>query len=284
MDRARTITVTLDLEDHRLGTDASQRYKHNTARILEFLDAHAIRATVFIVGDLVEQCRDLIRAASDAGHELALHSATHTPLTREHATTLAPRLIAARDSLQNMTGKAVIGFRAPLFSLTPATVWITDLLTECGFRYSSSVLPAAHPLYGYAGAPRETFRWPSGLIEFPVPIGRVGPASLPFLGGIYLRYLPLYVIRALTRKLADSTVGWTYLHPYDIDADEAYYRFPGTSAPMSLLLWRRRRNTLKRLDALLGGDEHVAGAPLAERFATLEENVLPQFQPALAGR
>jgi polysaccharide deacetylase family protein (PEP-CTERM system associated) len=284
MDPARTITVTLDLEDHRLGTDATRRYKNNSARILEFLDARQIRATVFIVGDLIEQCRDLIRAASDAGHELALHSTTHTALTREHATTLAPQLIAARDSLQNMTGKAVLGFRAPVFSLTPATVWITDLLAECGFRYSSSVLPAAHPLYGYTGAPRETFRWPSGLVEFPVPIGRVGPASLPFLGGIYLRYLPLQVIRALSKRLANGTVRWTYLHPYDIDADEAYYRFPGTSAPMSVLLWRRRRHTLKRLDALLGGDGHVAGTPLAEQFATLEENALPQFEPTLAGR
>jgi len=226
----------------------------------------------------------LIRAASDAGHELALHSATHTPLTYEHAKQLAPQLNRARETLQEMTGKAVIGFRAPVFSLTPATAWVTDLLTECGFRYSSSVLPAAHPLHGYPGAPQETFRWPSGLIEFPVPLAQVGPASLPFLGGIYLRYLPLAVIRALSNKLADGTVRWTYLHPYDIDAEEPYYRFPGTTAPMSVLLWRRRRHTLKRLDALVSGAGHRAGLPLAELCATAEQDNLAHFAPSAANK
>jgi polysaccharide deacetylase family protein (PEP-CTERM system associated) len=273
----RALSVTFDLEDHRQSHAGSKRYLANTARILDFLDKNTIRATIFVVGNIIPECRDVLRRASAAGHELALHSVTHTPLTQTSRATLGAKLADARASLEDVSGCAVTGFRAPVFSLTPATVWITELLVEAGFRYSSSVLPAAHPMYGYPGAPRGTFRWPSGLVEFPVPIGRIGPTSLPFLGGIYLRYLPLPIIIKLVRRLEASVVPWTYLHPYDIDSSEAYYRFPGTSAVQSVLLWRRRRATLARLKRLLENAAVSTGGTLAEHLATSAALDLPQF-------
>src|SRR5690554_7127094 len=49
----------------------------------------------------------------------------------------------------------VLGYRAPTFSLVPATVWATEVLVEEGFAYSSSVLPAKNLLHGFPGAPSE---------------------------------------------------------------------------------------------------------------------------------
>ncbi len=174
------------------------------------------------------------------GHELALHSWTHKPLTEELPARLRTGLSDSRERLQDLCGAPVVGFRAPVFSLTPASVWAVEVLAELGFHYSSSVLPGRNPLYSFPGAPRQPFRWPCGLVELPVPLIEIGRLTLPLLGGIYLRYLPPSLVSRWRAALPPGTLPWSYVHPYDIDAEEPYFRFPGTSFWMSVLLWRRR--------------------------------------------
>lgn len=268
-------TVTLDLENHRTDPTGERRYLTNTERLLDFLDDQHIRATIFVVGDLAGETRKLLTRATQLGHEIALHAIDHTPLEYENRSNFGQRLADSRRQVEDTIGARVRGFRAPLFSLTEHTRWVTEILPEAGFSYSSSVLPASNPLYGYPAAPRTPFRWSSSLVELPVPVARFGTMVLPFLGGIYLRYLPMAWIRARTADLDRDVMPWIYLHPYDIDADEDYVRFAGTSVAMSLLLWRRRRKTLHRLETLV---HHAGGAgpPLGERVDALPES-LPLF-------
>ena len=272
------LVVTLDLEDHRGGADGAQRYVDNAAAILDALTARGIRATVFVVGELVTSIAALIRRGADAGHEFGLHSVTHTPLAHEDPAHYAPALAAAKANLEDVTGSTVAGYRAPVFSLVAATPWVAGLLTELGFRYSSSVLPAANPLFGYPGAPTVTFRWPSGLVELPAPLAAIGPVRLPFAGGIYLRYLPAALQRRWLERLDEQTPRWAYLHPYDIDSSEGYYRFPGTTVVQSLLLWRNRRATLRKLWHLVAcHDDHTAR--FIDVVDALDTTRLPRFDP-----
>src|SRR5262249_27577433 len=112
------------------------------------------------------------------------------------------------------------------------------------------VLPASNPLYGFEGAPRTPFRWPNGLFEFPVPVSSFFGACLPFLGGVYVRYLPWAMIASAMRGLPDAVVKWTYFHPYDFDVDEPFTRMPGTSMATNLICWLNRRVTGPRLARL----------------------------------
>ncbi|MGB1883987.1 MAG: DUF3473 domain-containing protein [Gammaproteobacteria bacterium] len=279
MTNARSLTFTLDLEDHTLGSNPACRYQTNGRAILEHLEKLGARATIFIVGDLVASCRALIQEAVASGHELALHSATHTPLTEESGAALRPKLVDAKSLLEDAAGEAVSGFRAPVFSLTADTVWVSDLLAELDFKYSSSVLPVANPLFGLPGAPRAPFAWPSGIIELPAPVVRLGPLSIPALGGIYLRYLPGLLQAAAVRAIAPEVLLWSYIHPYDIDDTEPYFRFPGTSAAMSLLLWRNRRATLRKIERLAASSGIETGAPLRERVEAMKPDQLQVFEP-----
>ncbi len=68
-----------------------------------------------------------------------------------------------------------------MFALTPATAWAVDVIGDCGFEYSSSILPNLNPLHGYPGAPNEPFLWDNGLMEFPVPIAPMFGYHMPFL-------------------------------------------------------------------------------------------------------
>ena len=104
----------------------------------------------------------------------------------------------------------------------------------------------------------------------------MGPATLPFLGGIYLRYLPLWAIRRWAHAQSGNTL-WTYLHPYDFDASEPYTRMPGTAAWVSWLLWFNRKRTWNKLTELL---KLGAGKPLGEMAADpAYSSALPVFNP-----
>lgn len=260
------ITVTLDVEDHRGDAPGPKRHRENTQCLLDMLEARGARATCFVVGDLIDDEKALIQRMAEAGHELALHSFDHQPLAAHTPRDFRAKTADARRRLEDAAGSPVVGYRAPSFSLTRRTPWAAPAIQDCGFRYSSSVLPAGNPLHGYPGAPQEPFRWPCGLLELPAPIGRVGPLTVPYLGGIYFRYIPEAIIRQRLRdaRSAGQRGLWSYLHPYDIDADEPFCRPHGAPLWMSLLLHARRRVTTRRLDRLLTGG---FGAPVGDPFA-----------------
>jgi polysaccharide deacetylase family protein (PEP-CTERM system associated) len=260
------ITVTLDVEDHLGRYEPSGRYIENTRQVLAFLRERKVRGTFFVVGRIGEVAPALVREIVNSGHEVACHSYRHTPLDQETPESFRKNTYRAKDALEQAGGVPVSGYRAPIFSLTHSTRWALHELQKLGFTYSSSILPARHPLYGFAGAPRSPFRWTQGLLEFPVPLAQIGPARLPFLGGIYLRYLPAWMIRRWARNHT-SQVLWTYLHPYDFDAAEPYTRMPDTAAWVSLLLWLNRRGTWRKLAGLL---DLGAGKPLGEMAADPE--------------
>ncbi len=252
------ITFTLDVEDHLGRYGADGRYVDNTRRVLAFLAGRGVKGTFFVVGRVAEGAPGLVREIVAAGHELACHSYRHTPLERESPATFRADTGRAKTLLEQAGGVPVVGYRAPMFSLVARTAWALEELRALGFRYSSSILPAAHPRYGYAGVPDTPFRWANGLVEFPVPLARIGPLQLPYLGGIYLRYLPGWLVRRWARA-QQAGVPWTYLHPYDFDAEEPYAAMPDTATWVTLLLWFKRGGTWDKLAGLLALG---AGKPL----------------------
>lgn len=277
------LTVTFDLEDNRHSDAQQERFAAMSLRFLEFVEQRGIAATVFIVGEIARTHPELVRRVAAGGHEVGLHGLHHVPLAEVGRERLGQQVCEGRDLLEQVAGVPVLGFRAPIFSLTPSTRWAVDALLDAGFLYSSSVLPAANPMHGWPGAPETPFRWRNGLLELPCPLGGWGRMRIPFLGGVYLRYVP----RALVRRWLGGGGGgggsssaaaalWSYTHPYDLDADEPYFVMPHTGRLASRLLHARRGATLARLDAAIeaaGG----AGPPLVQ---IAQELVRADLQPA----
>jgi hypothetical protein len=94
---------------------------------------------------------------------------------------------------------------------------------------------------------------------------------------VYLRVLPLVVIRALLRRQPDDALPWIYCHPYDFDVESRFTRMPGTRWWETVILGLNRGRMFSRLDSLLV-DAEVA--PLGDA-ATSAEFVagLPAFEP-----
>lgn len=247
---------SVDLEDVRSFIDNGSRYAERvpamTRKILDFLEAHGSRTTFFVVGDVVRRYPELVREIADRGHEIACHSDAHIQLDKLDATALEQDLDKCLTALSHAGVKQVLGFRAPTFSLTEKTQWAYEVLRKLGFTYSSSVLPAKNPLYGWAKfgqAPRRM----EGLWEVPVSLLEFGPTAIPFAGGIYLRVLPSLMIRgALWRRKKSGLCTVGYIHPYDIDQEQERFVHPLiTNALYHHLMYYNRGSVFGKLDAIL---------------------------------
>jgi polysaccharide deacetylase family protein (PEP-CTERM system associated) len=195
-------------------------------RILEVLAATGTRATFFVLGWVAARHPELVRSIAAAGHEVACHGYGHQMITRLSRAQFAADLERAKATLEDAAGVAVIGYRAPTFSVVRETLWSLEVLAEAGFRYDSSIFPIVHDRYGIPDAPRFPHRRPAGdgvsIAEFPLStVGRL-KWRFPVAGGGYFRLLPYAVtawaLRHLNRKEGQPAI--VYLHPWEIDADQ----------------------------------------------------------------
>jgi len=267
------IAFTLDLEDHRPDSSAELRFPAITDSLLDDLDSWGTTGTFFVVGDVADGHPDLVARVAARGHELALHGAHHVPLPGLGPDRFRSETSEAADRLSQLIQQPVAGFRAPIFSLVAESAWVPEVLDDLGFAWSSSVLPARNPLYGWPGAPTTAFRWPSGLIELPCPVFGFGPISLPLLGGTYLRASPGPLTRWAGRAGANRPGAWLYAHPYDFDPLEERWVVPEVGRLGSRVLWWGRSGMADRVHRLVAGSS-VTMSDLAASFTDL-----PTFQP-----
>jgi polysaccharide deacetylase family protein (PEP-CTERM system associated) len=244
------ISLTIDIEQNG-SPGGSTRFIDALQPLLGLLEDSSVSATFFIVGELAPHCEDLLTKLHSLGHEIALHGNTHRFLKNLSPVEFREELQVGRRTIETITGTPIVGFRAPYFSLTKETYWASQILSEEGFMYSSSVLPAFNPQAGLATAPRKPFKWKSGLVEFPVATFGFGPFRLPILGGAYLRLSPLWLV-VLAQLFSQRSPGvWTYCHPYDFDVDEDFFRHENSGLLISHLLFARRHLMLKRIERIV---------------------------------
>jgi|CXWL01.1.fsa_nt_gi hypothetical protein len=245
------LSITIDVEDHA-GAPADYRFREAMRPLIDGLREQGVHATFFVVGTLASEWKEDMRELAAEGHEIGLHGFTHTLLAELGPARFADELERGRDLLAGFLGEAPMGFRAPYFSLTKDTPWAPELIAKAGFLYSSSVLPAWNPQAGLQGAPRQPFRWQSGVIEFPSPVFGLGRWRLPILGGAYLRLAPAPLVRLASRSAVGPRGRWTYSHPYDFDVEERFMRRDGQSWPFAKLLFARRHLMMRRVLSLTG--------------------------------
>lgn len=248
---------SIDLEDIRYLIAEGERYPGRveamTDRYLEFLDQNGMKATFFVVGQVAKHHPGLIRRIAAAGHEIGTHTNRHVPLDKQDRRTFKDDLCESIGHILSAGASEVVGFRAPVFSLTRETQWAYEVLRELGFIYSSSVLPAKNPLYGwpeFGGAIQKI----NGIWELPMSLIPFKPLGIPFAGGVYFRILPDFVILRIFRHYQSKNrpvLG--YFHPYDIDHEQGRFMHPGinNSRLYNRLMYLRRKSLLPRMQKML---------------------------------
>jgi polysaccharide deacetylase family protein (PEP-CTERM system associated) len=250
-----TFLFSIDLEDVRDFIPDGKKYKDgvpsNTIKYLDWLDKINAKATFFIVGKTAREYPDLVREIIKKGHEPACHTDTHIHLTRQTEAEFKKDCESFLNTMANLGANTVRGFRAPTFSMVEQSKWAYKVLHDFGFRYSSSVLPSGNPIFGWPEFSGKGFY--DGIYELPMNIGS-WPFKVPFGGGVYFRFFPVFILRQLFKTtFQNNTPVLSYMHPYDVDTGQEHFMHPhiNDSKALNWLMYLNRREVLERMEYLM---------------------------------
>jgi polysaccharide deacetylase family protein (PEP-CTERM system associated) len=203
-----------------------QRVEGNTQRLLDILAEAGVQATFFTLGCIARRHPSLARRIAAEGHELASHGTDHGRVDGRSPAAFRADVRESKRILEDSGEVAVCGYRAPTFSIGRSTAWAHEILAEEGYRYSSSVYPVRHDLYGSPDAPHFPFAPCRGMIEIPLTTVRVLGKNIPASGGGYFRLFPYVVTRQLLARAsrAGGPPAIFYLHPWEIDPEQPRQR------------------------------------------------------------
>jgi polysaccharide deacetylase family protein (PEP-CTERM system associated) len=233
--------LSIDFEDwhqlvrRRVGVsgweEAGPALGRQTGRVLELLDELGVRATFFILGMAARVHPELVQSIAEAGHEIGCHGDAHRLVHTQAPREFAADLRRSCATIEELTGRRPIGYRAPAFSITRATPWAYEVLAAEGFGYDSSqhdsprirnrVIPSTP-------GPHQVKLEGGALWEFPVAVWHRTGMRLPLGGASYWGGLPT----ALVLKGLEQTVplAGLYLHPYEVDPEPLRARLPGSAS------------------------------------------------------
>ena len=228
------------------------RVVENTQRILNLLREYKTHATFFVLGWVADRYPELVQEIAADGHEIATHGYWHQLIYRQTPEEFATDLENSLEAIQKALGSySVVGYRAPVFSITNQSLWALDILQKHGIKYDSSIFPVAvHDRYGISNADRFANEIGEGLWEFPPSTVQLGKRNLPVAGGGYFRLFPIPLTRWAIRQINDEgQPAVIYLHPWEFDPEQP--RIKGASLLSRFRHYLNLDQTENRLRMLL---------------------------------
>lgn len=228
------------------------RVEQNVDRILELFDEHDAQGTFFTLGWIAERYPAMVRRIVDHGHEIASHGWSHVRVTNQEPEEFRDDVLKTKALLEDISGQAVMGYRAASYSIGEDNLWALDILRETGHSYSSSIFPIKHDLYGMPDAPRFAFRpYGDDFVEFPLTTYQMGGRNLPCAGGGWFRLAPYSMTRWAMKQVNNQEQKPVifYFHPWEIDPEQP--RIDGIDRRSSFRHYLNLSRTEERLTRLL---------------------------------
>jgi len=202
------------------------RVEKNTHLILDLLDAFSFKpkATFFILGWIAEKLPTLVRQIRDRGHEVGSHGANHHLCTTLDRNRLAQDLLTSKNRIEDITGHAVYGYRAPSFAVNDQVI---EMIKQAGYLYDSSYNSfSAHGRYGSINLSNAvknggSYQLDNHFFELPVSNLRLCNKTIPLGGGGYFRLYPTYFFKQGIKNILKKDNAFIfYTHPWEFDPDQ----------------------------------------------------------------
>jgi polysaccharide deacetylase family protein (PEP-CTERM system associated) len=239
------------------------RVETNIAKLLDILAERGVTATFFVLGWVAERHRGLVRRIARAGHEIASHGYAHEIVTAQTTHQFREDIRKTKQILEDLTGQAVLGYRAPGCSLTPETFWALPIIAEEGYNYDSSLCRLPETSVRHAQCSRLDFSSGS-LWEIPLYSLKITGFAVP-ADGFSMRLLGYQILkRALKTAKTDHECVLVHLRAWEMDPGQP--RMKGHS----LALFKQYYNLSKAEDRLKRLLRDFQFAPLRQAI-NLEE-------------
>jgi len=173
------------------------------------------RASIYLVGEIVEWYPEVPQKINSAGHELGLHCHIHRPLV--NADELAGDIRASSAWCKRY---GVRGYRAPMVGISESAY---QLLSDNGFAYSSSIYAPAGTLLQKGGIweiPVSTLRWrgKNGIYTAPrdFTIKLLLDGEFPYGSSFSIGLLDGQILKIIEGELRRGLCPSIILHPYEL--------------------------------------------------------------------
>ncbi len=245
--------------------------EHDFEVLLQMMADCGIRSTCFFLGWVADRFPHLVRRAAEAGHEIGSHGYGHQLVYQLSRTEFADDIRRAKEVIERHSDQPVLGYRAPGFSFTKETPWVYEELAVAGYRYSSSVFPAARGHGGIRDAQMDPYRVDeTNIVEFPISVVDRFGKRLCLFGGGYLRLFPGGLVRAAARDvLSSGRLVNFYIHPREINPDHPRLEM---SMPRRFKSYVNLKTTGKKLKSLFREFEFQT---FSEQLEQLHDSLQP---------
>lgn len=184
---------------------------------------NAKKLTFFTTGTVARTMPDILKQMITDGHEVGSHYNLHDLMYKQSNYEIERNLEIAKESIFKACGQEPLGFRAPVFSITPDRL---DIFKEIDkfFKYDSSHvlnLNVHNKRYYENLKPFNSIN----LVEFPiVPKGYLMGKAQIKSGGTYLRLFSKNIIKeVMDFNYKNSFIPLIYMHPYDYLSNQEFW-------------------------------------------------------------
>ena len=258
----------------------TSRIEYQTKLILELLSETQSKATFFILGWVAQKHPELVKEIATSGHEIASHGMMHTHISKQTESEFEQDIQQAKSLLEDIIGHAVLGYRAPSFSISVDNDWAHNCIAEAGYQYSSSIYPVKHDIYGAPDCEIEPFYLPNGLLEIPVSVGQVRGKNVPIAGGGYFRLMPYFVFKQLLKSLQQDNHYMFYTHPWEFDPKQPKIKSNWKSEFRHYINQDKMLSKLKKLSS----EKSIAWDTVSNNYLNKEYQQYKSWQEAAHAR
>lgn len=238
---------------------------------LDILDHHSIKATFFVLANVLDNNTDIVREIVRRGHAIGCHGFDHELLYEKDAEQFAFEVTKAKQQISSIAKCDVLGYRASCFSMERDKL---DIISKIGFKYDSSYIKfEQHPLYrnldisGFEKVDDLIYK-KDDFFEYEIPTLKIGKYSIPISGGGYLRLLPIWIFRILIKKYSKQHSNFLlYLHPFELTNKKLSLpkELPWISQFRMLI---GRKHNLKKIEKII-----IILLQMGAEFQTLEKDM-----------
>ena len=173
------------------------------------------RASIYLVGEIVEWYPEVPQKIVSAGHELGLHCHIHRPLGNVHE--LAEDLRASASWCKQY---GVRGYRAPMIGINEAAY---QLLADSGFLYSSSIYAPAGVILRKGAVweiPVSTLRFHEKNETYTAPrdfsLRLLFNGEIPYGSSFSIGLMGPRILKIIEQELKRGLSPVIILHPYEL--------------------------------------------------------------------
>ena len=235
-------------------TDKKNSVMDGLHTFINIVDKHNIKASFFIVGELIQTLKKTIKNLDIQGHDIGLHSYFHKRPVVQNINEFIKDTKDTISEMKSILPNNSFGYRSPCFAIDRERL---DEVIKLGIKYDASkITQKEHPLYvnldldGFEKQERDIYKKDFFKV-FEVSTIKFLGVNIPIAGGGYLRIIPWPIYIWLLKKyLKESTFINFFIHPFELSSMN--FDLPENTPYLTKFRYNYKRNKVeKRLNRII---------------------------------